>query len=109
MNSTSSMRFAIGMVHVLETTSGALTTVIKDVLIRCILQINLCRGQTFKTVQLTKYATYQVWQSDCRMKSLCHQSALSSSEFKSLQLYRTQQRNANQSDMLSTTSWSYQN
>ena len=37
----------IGMVHVLSTTSATLTSAIKDVLIRCILPLNNCRGQAY--------------------------------------------------------------
>ena len=37
----------IGMIHVPDTTSATLTTVIKDVLICCILPLDLCRGQAY--------------------------------------------------------------
>ena len=37
----------IGMVHVPATTSTTLTADIKDVLIRCILPLDLCRGQAY--------------------------------------------------------------
>ena len=37
----------IGMVHVLATTSATLTAVIKDVLIHCILPLDLCRDQAY--------------------------------------------------------------
>ena len=37
----------IGMVHVPETTSSMLTAVIKDVLIHCVLPLEVCRGQVY--------------------------------------------------------------
>ena len=37
----------IGMVHVPDTTSATLTSVIKDVLIRCVLPLDHCRGQAY--------------------------------------------------------------
>lgn len=35
----------IGMVHVPDTTAATLTVIIKDVLIRCVLPLDNCRGQ----------------------------------------------------------------
>ena len=37
----------ISMVHVPATTTATLTAVIKDVLMRCILPLDLCRGQAY--------------------------------------------------------------
>ena len=37
----------IGMVHVHSTTSDAITSTIKDILVRCILNIGQCRGQAY--------------------------------------------------------------
>ena len=37
----------IGMVHVPDTTAATLTAIIKDMLIRCVLPLDNCRGQAY--------------------------------------------------------------
>ena len=37
----------IGLVQVTKTDAGTLTSALKDVLIRCVLPINQCRGQAY--------------------------------------------------------------
>ena len=37
----------IGIVHVPDTTAATLTAIIKDVLIRCVLPLDNCRGQAY--------------------------------------------------------------